>query len=427
MILLLAPDAAERSELAALLEQLGHEVTARAPGLLPPGTIERFDALVIDLAAGEDALRVLRRQAKQPARIPIVCIDDRRRPNASSQALRLGAIDIIRRPPQPDALAAALGNAREFSALAQPAAPRPAAPVDVAPSGFFGPSPIMRSVVQLARRIGPSRCPVLVVGEPGTGREVIARVIHDAGAPDGAPFVKLSCSAVTAAELRDVVTKTPSATIYLENLSELSVALQQKVERYIQSEAADAGADPASIPRFIAGAQPRLWSKVDRGEVRRELVDALSIVKIDLPPLRQRPEDIPLFAMHFLKQACAHHGIPLKSFTPSALTLLSALPWRGNASEVQSMCERLAVTVPRGMVMLEDVIANVRFEGAEAAGRSKETLKVARDRFERDHIAAALQHHKGRMGPTAEELGIERTNLYRKIKQLGVRWEGESD
>ena len=91
------------------------------------------------------------------------------------------------------------------------------------------------------------------------------------------------------------------------------------------------------------------------------------------------------------------------------------------------MCERLAVTVPRGMVMLEDVIANVRFDGAEGAGRSKETLKVARDRFERDHIAAALQHHKGRMGPTAEELGIERTNLYRKIKQLGVRWEGESD
>src|SRR3982751_2673587 len=187
MILLLGPDATERTELAATLEQLGQDVTVRAAGALAAGTIDRFDAIVVDLAAGQEALRFLRRQARQESRIPIVCVADRRRPDASSEALRLGAVDIIGRPVHADAIAAALGNAREFSSLParRPLAP---APADAVPEGLFGPSPIMRWVLTRARRVGPSRCAVLIVGERGTGREMVARVIHAAGAKNRQPF-----------------------------------------------------------------------------------------------------------------------------------------------------------------------------------------------------------------------------------------------
>jgi DNA-binding NtrC family response regulator len=432
MILLLAPDAPERSELAAILETLGHDVTVRGPGQ-PAQAVNiaaRSDAVVLDLAVGQDAIRFLRRHTQDTRRSPVVCIADRRRPAASSEALRLGAVDIVARPPTAESLAAALGNAREFSQLQTDTSTTPA-PADVVPGGVFGPSPVMRSVLALARRVGPSRCAVLIVGERGTGRELVARIIHGTGADGRAPFHKLASSAVSATELRETVESAgPQATIYLEDLSELPMPLQIKVEEYLSANAAGGQgslrrAVAANAPRFVAGAQPRLWSLVDRGAVRRELVDALSVVRIDLPPLRQRPEDIPLLAMHFLKEASRQNGVPEKTFTRSAITLLSALPWPGNAIEVRSLCERLAVLVPRGVVLLEDVVANVRFDGAEAVGRSQETLKTARERFERDHIAAALQHHKGRMGSAARELGIERTNLYRKIKQLGIRWEGE--
>jgi DNA-binding NtrC family response regulator len=425
MILLLGPDATERTELAATLEQLGHDVTVRAAGALTDDTIDRFDAIVVDLAAGQDALRFLRRQSRQPARVPTVCVADRRRPDASSEALRLGAVDIIGRPVHAEAIAAALGNAREFSSLQTDRREVPA-PVEAIPEGMFGPSPIMRSVLTLARRVGPSRCAVLIVGERGTGREMIARVIHTSGARNGQPFMKLSCSAVSEGELRRAVAAASASTIYLENLGELPLDLQEKIERHITTTASDGGSESDS-PRFIAGAVPRIWTQIDRGEVRRSLIEALSIVKIDLPPLRQRQEDISLMALHFLKVACERNGTPPKTFTRAALTVLAALPWPGNASELQSLCERLAVIVPRGVVLLEDVVGNVNFDTAKTLGRSKETLKAARDRFERDHIAAALQFHRGRMGSAARELGIERTNLYRKIKQLGIRWEGESD
>jgi DNA-binding NtrC family response regulator len=156
--------------------------------------------------------------------------------------------------------------------------------------------------------------------------------------------------------------------------------------------------------------------------VRGGLIESIAVVRIDLPPLRQRGQDVPLLATHFLKEACRRNDVPPKTFSRSALTLLSSLPWPGNAAELRALTERLAILVSRGVVMLEDVLANVRFDGVEAVGRDRGSLKNARERFERDYVTAVLQHHKGRMGAAARELGIERTNLYRKIKQLKIQW-----
>ncbi len=426
MILLLAPDTPDRAQLAAFLTERRQPFTAIDPctaDAAKVGKAQGFTAIITDLISPE-AIKFLKKYSGQPDRVPVVCIADRRQPAASSEALRLGAIDIVTRPFRADEVMAALANAREFSAVAERTDEVPP-PVDVPVDGVFGASPVMREVLGIVRRVAASRCAVLLVGERGTGREMVARTIHGHGPRRHNPFIHIACDdGASEQELGPLLNGSPrdGATVYLDNVGDLPTDLQVRLEEYLRR----ASGGPADGMRFLAGAQPRFYERVERGLVRADFADALSVVRIDLPPLRQRPQDIPLLAVFFLKDACRRNNAPLKTFSRSALMLLSALPWAGNASELRSLCERIAVLVPRGVVLLEDVLANVRFDGVEALGGPKETLRQARDRFERDYVTAVLQQHRGRMGAAARHLGIERTNLYRKIKQLSIRWIGES-
>lgn len=411
-ILLFAPPARDRTDIVEALPSSDDTATiadsaAQASTRLAQGGI---DLIVLDLAS-PDALRFLRRLPSQKGHAPVVCVADRRQPDASSEALRLGVVDIIGRPVRASDLAAAIANVQESVRVAQ----RPAAPVEMPErsDAVFGSSPPMRDVLGIVRRVASSRCGVLIVGEQGTGRGMIARAIHAQGARSQQPFVRIACGEATPAALDAVLgdTSAEGGTLYLEDLCDLSPDLQVRVE------AAQGG--PL---RLVASAAPRVEEMVERGTLRRGLLETLGVVRIDLPSLRQRAQDVPLLALHFLKEACERNDTPPKTFSRSALTLLASLPWRGNAGELRSLTERLAVLVPRGVVQLEDVLASVRFDGAEAVGRERGTLKEARERFERDYVTAVLEHHKGRMGAAAKELGIERTNLYRKIKQLNIRW-----
>ena len=159
---------------------------------------------------------------------------------------------------------------------------------------------------------------------------------------------------------------------------------------------------------------------LEEGRLRRDLYERLSLVRIELPPLRQRREDVPFLATHFLKELCRANGSPIKTLTRSALTLLSALPWRGNAPELRALLERLILLTPHGSIRLEDVLAQVRLDGSEITAVGGTSLRDARLRFERDYIAAVVRQHHGRMGEAATSLGIQRTNLYRKLRQLNV-------
>ena len=426
LILLLSPPSADREGIVSALVEPGHDVllaeqSAQAISLLSGRTA---DALLVDLAAGPDALKFLRRQRNQPSHAPVICITDRRRPEAASEALRLGIVDIVSRPVRPDDLTAALANAREFGSVARAVAPPPPEPGN---DTVFAASPAMRDVIAIVHRVAPSRCGVLLVGERGTGREMIARAIHEQSPRRQLPFVKVVCGDPASPELEcvlagDVVGGT---TIFLEDLGELSPEAQTRLLAFIRErfDTFRGEGRPAADPlRFIASVEPPVFEAADRGTFRRPLLDVLGVVRIDLPPLRQRAPDIPLLATFFLKEACRRADVPSKTFSRSALTLLAALPWVGNGAELRSLAERLAVLIPRGVVLLEDVLDNVRFEHAEALGRPRDSLRVARERFERDYVASVLQHHRGRMGAAARELGIERTNLYRKIKQLNIHW-----
>jgi DNA-binding NtrC family response regulator len=401
-----------------MLERRGHTVTEVEDGTqartIVEGQPEAALVVVLDLAHPE-ALKFLRAPAVQRAGIPIVCIADRRKPDASSEALRLGIADLVARPVREEELTAAITNAREFSQGAGSSKPEPAPGIELPAGSVFGASPAIREVLALVRRIAPSRCNVLVLGERGTGRESVAQAVHAQSPHRDKPFVKVECGPDLAGAIGEDAP--PGSTLYLEEIGELSADAQRQLVEIIRRRA-----ESSADLRLIGSAAPRVDDWIGRGDLRADLVEALGVVRIQLPPLRQRTEDIPLLATHFLKEACRRNGIPPKTFSRSALTLLAALPWPGNMAELRALTERLAVIITRGVLLLEDVLANVRLEGAEALGGPSGTLREARERFERDYVAAVLQHHRGRMGDAARALGIERTNLYRKIRQLNIRW-----
>jgi two-component system, NtrC family, nitrogen regulation response regulator NtrX len=420
-ILLIAAASTEREGLTEMLERRGHAVTHVEDGMqgrtILEGQPEAGLVVVLDLAHAE-ALKFLRAPTVQRAAVPIICIADRRKPEASSEALRLGIADLVARPVREEEVTAAIANAREFSGTVGTTKPEPAPGIELPAGSVFGASPAIREVLALVRRVAPSRCNVLVLGERGTGRESVARAVHAQSPHRDKPFVKIECESARAG-LAGAIGEgaLPGTTIYLEEIGELPPDAQRQLVEIIRHRA-----ESSADLRLIGSTAPRVDDWVGRGDLRADLVAALGVVRVQLPPLRQRTEDIPLLATHFLKEACRRNGIPLKTFSRSALTLLAALPWPGNMAELRALTERLAVIVTRGVLLLEDVLANVRLEGAEALGGPTGTLREARERFERDYVAAVLQHHRGRMGDAARALGIERTNLYRKIKQLNIRW-----
>jgi DNA-binding NtrC family response regulator len=420
----IASESAERAELAAFLNECGRQmiVSDAADASIAALVSRGVEAFIFDLAA-PNALKLLRQHAAQWRRLPVICLADRRRPNSGAEALRLGAADVVTRPLRIEDLQAALVN---VAALTEhvPDDTEEAPALDGLDHGVFGTSPAMQEVLGLVHRVATSSCSVLIVGERGTGREMVARAIHVRGSRRNGRFVRISCDAVDEADLSRAISDAAGGqtTLYLEDVANLRGETPRLLHAWLRRHSDEETAAPgdADRVRLIGGAQPQLFNRADKGAIPRDLVDALAVVRIDLPPLRHRPQDIPPLAVHFLKEACRQAQLPAKTFSRGAVRLLAALPWRRNAAELKSLCERLTVVVPRGVVLLEDVLANVRFDTAEAVAPLEETLRQARDRFERDYIVAVVEQHRGRMGAAARQLGIERTNLYRKLRQLHI-------
>lgn len=433
-VLIVTCDERDRASVAEVVRGAGHRVTAvdQTTAALaelaenPPGLV------MVDLAMGGDALRLVRAASSQAKPVVVVALADRRRPETSAEALRLGVIDIVARPVRASDVKAALANATGYRDTLGEA--------DAVPSGDGLMLPLgLRKVLESVGHLARSRCNVLIVGERGTGREVLARAIHGQG-PAAAPFVPIDCSYIAAPgtspgdvaafekALFDAVGACSTGgarrgraqgAAFLRGLGDLPLAVQGTLERLLGEREVAPGQD-GPWPRILASAEPSIGEAVERRRFRRDLFERLAVVRLDLPPLRQRSQDVPLLASLFLKDACARHGLEAKTFAPTARALLAALPWRGNAAELRLLTERLALIVPRGLVQQEDVLAQVRLDRAETRGHAEGTLREARERFEREYIASVLQHHRGRMGAAAKALGIERTNLYRKIKQLRI-------
>ena len=431
----------------ALLRELGFAAVA-VNGRQPlTATASSVSLCLIDLRENGDALRIARAVRAQHPQAVMIGVADPARPYAAAEAIRAGVFDVLPRPPVAGDLRALIANAREQANLAASSGSQRA--LESPTHGLVGNAPAMRPVMDLVQRASSGRCGILICGERGSGREMIARAIHAHG-PATAPFVPVDCSAPVPEdvelELFGVMIKRPGGAtaerrslerirrgcrvhdaaggvLFLENVAELSARAQARLVRIMRDREVFIEEARHRIPidvRVIASGDASIATALEEGRLRPDLHERLSLIRIDLPALRQRREDIPMLATHFLKELCQANGTPLKTLTRPALTLLAALPWRGNVPELKRLLERLILLVPQGLIRIEDVLTHTQLEGSVTPMRVDATLRQARARFESEYIAAVLQHQRGRIADAARVLGVQRTNLYRKMRRLNL-------
>lgn len=426
--------------------------------------LERRDlAVLFDLSRGAAALQTARDIRSARASTLLFAVVDRRRPDLTMEAILAGVADVFARPLGGRRVANAIERERAYGARKHNGHAIP----DPFLEDLYVHSPAMRDVTTLVARAGGMRAGVIVRGEEGTGRQVVARAIHAHHCAPGATFVAVDCAAHDAEELERVLfgaaeraradghDKAPvdrgrtasrhvhdatrdlervsrgsrlhaalNGTLYIRNVAEASTRLQGRLARVLRDREAvlaETGELISLDVRPVAGVDGTIERALQEGRVRDDLYRRLSVIAIDMPPLRHRREDVPALANCFVRQICASLGVPPKTLSRSALSLLAALPWRGNADELRGLLEQVIGGLEGGRaIALDDLLGHVRLDGGAVVFANAGTLKQARARFEREYITNALEHHQGRISEAAKALGIQRTNLYRKMRTLRV-------
>lgn len=402
----------------------------------------RFDVGILDLADDRGALAAIRMLRTAAPALPLAGIVDPTSPATAAEALHAGLAEVLAWPFDDRDVMTVVANARDRVAIdaRHAAASRPV-------GGLFAQSPVMRQVLEAVRAAAVTRRGLLVVGEPGTGRELVARAIHAQGVLQPREFVRVDCTAAPAvleAELFGAATERPDdgrhadtgsistasaiyrahgGTLFLANLTEMAARVQSRLARLLRDREATLGESGTLVDldvRLIAAVDPDVDAAIEDGRLRRELADRFSPSRLDVPPLRGRRDDIPLLTVHFAKEACDRLGVPVKSISRAALAVLAALPWHGNAHELRALVEALVGAVARPVIQLDDVLDHAELDGMSTRIDRGVTLRDAKARFERECISAVLIRHHGRVGEAAKALGIQRTNLYRKVRQLNV-------
>jgi DNA-binding NtrC family response regulator len=307
---------------------------------------------------------------------------------------------------------------------------------------LVGHSPAIMRVQELIKRAASLDGGLLIAAEAGADVESVAREVHHRGRPAGAPFVAVYCDAgdaatidrllfgqpepATATDLESIardsgIAAARGGTLYLHAVTELRASTQAQLARIARDgEVRIDGVPVATALRFTASAQPGVEADVSAHRFRPDLYRRLSAVRLDLPPLRERPGDIPELVVRLMEEASTATGCPVRTFTQAALALFGALTWPGNLAELRTAVHRVIAGGGDDVVQIEHILPALQLNRAHTPFVPSGNLREARQRFERDYIAAVLQHHEWRMAPAAQALGIQRPNLYRKARQLGI-------
>lgn len=420
------------------------QMIADVAAVLRHAAARRVAMCVVDLGDDRTALASIRMLRAQAPQIPLVALVDPSKPSSAGEAINAGSFDVLPWPFEERDVASLVADARD--GVAVDAGPEAATPGP--DHQLIANSAAMRIVRDLVRGAAESTSSVLLVGEPGSGRALVARVTHEASPRADRPLVEVECAATSPQDL-DRRLFGPSAgrrsharndagemlspgsafidarggTLFLRNLLDAPGRAQARLARLLRDQEAVMADDGEMVElevRVMASVDTSVDSAIADGRLRRDLFERLSHLRIDVPPFRRRREDLPVLAVRLVREACEARGLAAKSFSRSALSLIAALPWRGNGRELQGLVETLVRSVSRSIIQLDDVLEHARLDGGGTALEAGVTLRDARARFERECISAVLMRHHGRVGEAAKALGIQRTNLYRKVRQLNV-------
>jgi two-component system nitrogen regulation response regulator NtrX len=443
-ILVIDDEKAIRETLSEILSDEGYGVTAVASGEegLRRLQEERWDLVLLDVwLKDRDGLSVLEAAEGRVRDVPVVMISGHASIETAVKAVRLGAYDFLEKPLALERVLITAQKAIERrDLLAEIAAMRGRADPEAV---LLGGSAAMERLRAEIARVAPTDARVLIVGENGTGKELVARALHRGSERADAPFVEVNCAAIpeelieselfghvkgsftgASEDRRGKFEEADHATLFLDEVGDMSAKTQAKVLRALQEgRFARVGSTKAiaSDARVLSATNKDLSAEIARATFREDLYFRLAVVPILVPPLRERAEDIPELARHFLEVASARFGRRPKKLAPDALKALGAHRWPGNVRELKNLIERLMILSPGDEITAEDL----PFAEAADALPPDAPLKDARDDFERRYILAALRRHRGNVTRAADALGLERSNLYRKLKGYGIEVERE--
>jgi len=442
-ILVIDDEQAVRETLSQVLADEGYVVTAVASGDegLRKLFDESWDLAFLDVwLRDRDGLSVLEAAGERLREVPVVMISGHANVETAVRAVRLGAEDFLEKPLSLERVLLTAQKAIERrTLLAEIATWRGRSE----PEELVGDSHPMRRLKEEIARVAPTDARVLVTGENGTGKELVARAIHRLSGRADSPLVEVNCAAIpeelieselfghvrgsftgAAEDRRGKFEEADGATLFLDEIGDMSPRTQAKVLRALQEGRFTrvGGSRPiASDARILSATNKNLADEIRRGRFRDDLFFRLAVVPIEVPPLRDRADDIPLLARHFLDQASARFGRKPKTLSGPAIEALRSYRWPGNVRELRNLIERLMILSPAPELGLEDLPAE--FRPGEAPIPPGAPLRDARDDFERRYILAALRRHHGNVKRTAEALELERSHLYRKLRSYGIEVE----
>jgi two-component system nitrogen regulation response regulator NtrX len=434
-----------RQSLSGVLEDEGYQVAAASSGeecltVLPGGD---FELVLLDIwLPGMDGMEVLSRVQEMPVaeRPVVVVISGHGSIEAAVKATKLGAFDFLEKPLSIEKVSVVAKNALAHRQLLLENS-RLKADAD-SRYRIIGESVPIKALRQQLTLMASTNGRVLVFGESGVGKELVARAIHAMSPRAAEPFVEVNCAAIPEdlieSELFGHVKgafpgahedkigkfrKADGGTLFLDEVGDMSLRTQSKVMRVLDEgrfEPVGASASLQVDARVVAATNKNLEEEIERGNFREDLFYRLNVIPFFVPPLRDRREDIPLLADHFLRELTTAYGRKLKELTPEAYETLCEYHWPGNVRELKNLIERIVIMNPQVRVDARHIPLGTPRRAQDRPVERFGSLQEVREAAERDYILKKLDETNGNMTRAAELLGLERSNLYRKMKALGI-------
>ncbi|MDQ3031910.1 MAG: sigma-54 dependent transcriptional regulator [Myxococcota bacterium] len=430
---------------ALRVEDFDVDVAGSAEIALEKVRTRAYDAFLVDVnMPGMDGLSLIRALRDAHVEAPVLVMSGQGTIETAIEATRLGAHDFLEKPIGTDRLLLSLERALQFTRLATENETLRERIGES--SGLLGESAPMRALRDQMALAASASANVLIMGERGTGKELVAAAVHRGSKRAKGPFEKLNCAAVPSelieSELfgheagaftgatkqrRGKFERATRGTLFLDEVGDMPAPMQAKLLRVLQEGEIErvGGGDLLKVDvRVVAATNKPLKKEIEEGRFRADLFDRLHVVPLRVPSLRERAEDVPLLAAHFLRVACAANDRRGKSFSDGALAALSKHDYPGNVRELRNLVERLVILVPADVIVESDVRAHVGSGGASSGGgyyRPGAPLEEMAREAERDLVLRSLEHHQGHITRTAADLGLERSHLYKKMKALGIR------
>lgn len=436
-----------RSALAQVLEYEGHLTRTAADGAQAVAAARDFEPhltfLDVKMPGPKDGLGVLEDlKAADPDAI-VVMISGHGTIDTALDAVRAGAHDFLEKPLDTDRVLVTVKNALRVRGLADHVA-QLRGEIE-SRHRIVGGSPELKAVLERVERVAPTDSRVLITGENGTGKELVARAIHRLSMRAGRPFVEVNCAAIPSELIESdlfghvkgaftgAVARQPGkfvqadgGTLFLDEVGDMSLAAQAKVLRVLEEGKVTPVGGTRSIAvdvRVVTATNRDLEEAIEEGIFREDLYYRVNVVPVSLPPLRDRRSDIPMLVQHFADGMRGKGGVKAKAFSREAVELLAGMPWPGNVRELRNTVERLVILSPGDTVTAGDVVELTT--GRQGDGRMEslldtETFVDFRERAERTYLDGKLRENRWNVAETARKLGMQRSNLYKKIERYGL-------